>query len=131
MFLDDNFINFSFHLPIYNWFFPFKREKANETQIEKWQDNNMDVFKYYGRWPSNRSLYFHIPFCQDICAFCPFYREVLHDNSLYDNSLLDKYTEALIKEIELKSRYRNVSEFPITSIFLEVEPHQYSNLSIY
>lgn len=61
---------------------------------------------------TNRSLYFHIPFCQDICSFCPFTREILQDEEY-----LNRYVNALINEIQLKAQYTYVSRKPITSIF--------------
>ncbi|WP_185750822.1 radical SAM protein [Clostridium sp. KNHs214] len=72
----------------------------------------MEIFDVVGDLPKNRALYFHIPFCQDICAFCPFSREVCKDEET-----LDLYTDALIKEIYLKSKYKNIKKFPINAIF--------------
>ena len=43
-----------------------------------------------------RSLYVHIPFCQDICAYCDFCR------AKYDRALVDRYLEALSKELQTK-----------------------------
>jgi len=66
---------------------------VSKRELKQWEPNNLDVFHYYGRWPSNRSPYFHIPFCQDICTFCPFYREILSNDEL-----LDAYVKAIIKK---------------------------------
>ncbi|MFW9967112.1 MAG: radical SAM protein [Candidatus Thorarchaeota archaeon] len=41
-------------------------------------------------------LYIHVPFCERLCAFCPFHRV------LYDEQLKDKYIEGLMKEIETR-----------------------------
>ena len=38
-------------------------------------------------------LYVHIPFCKNICNFCPYCKTV------YNKALCDKYIDALIKEI--------------------------------
>ena len=38
-------------------------------------------------------IYIHIPFCQQLCAFCPFHKV------LYRSDLKDAYLEALVKEI--------------------------------
>ncbi|HNY22968.1 MAG TPA: radical SAM protein, partial [Treponemataceae bacterium] len=42
-------------------------------------------------------LYVHIPFCRTICPFCPYYK------TLYDESLMADYAEALLLEIETAS----------------------------
>lgn len=43
-----------------------------------------------------QSLYVHIPFCQDICAYCDFCRVK------YDHALVDRYLEALNQELQKK-----------------------------
>jgi coproporphyrinogen III oxidase-like Fe-S oxidoreductase len=40
-------------------------------------------------------LYVHIPFCRDICSFCPYCKVT------YDKSLADRYKIALLKEIAM------------------------------
>jgi len=45
----------------------------------------------------NLGLYVHVPFCRELCPFCPYYK------IKYDASLASKYVDALIKEIHLKS----------------------------
>ena len=45
-------------------------------------------------------LYIHIPFCRSRCIYCGFYSTTL-------DSLRQKYVEALIKELELRSGYCN------------------------
>jgi len=44
-----------------------------------------------------RSLYVHIPFCQDICAYCDFCR------AKYDRGLVDRYLEVLAEELKIKA----------------------------
>jgi oxygen-independent coproporphyrinogen-3 oxidase len=41
----------------------------------------------------NMGLYVHIPFCKQICAFCPYCKE------LYDNTKCNEYIDCLIQEI--------------------------------
>jgi coproporphyrinogen III oxidase-like Fe-S oxidoreductase len=43
---------------------------------------------------SKIGLYLHIPFCSQICPYCPYNKEILHDDAAR------KYVKALIKEIE-------------------------------
>lgn len=45
----------------------------------------------------NLGLYVHVPFCKELCPFCPYYK------IKYDASLASKYVDALIEEIQLKS----------------------------
>ncbi len=45
----------------------------------------------------NLGLYVHVPFCKELCPFCPYYK------IKYDTSLASKYVDSLIKEIHLKS----------------------------
>ena len=40
-------------------------------------------------------LYVHIPFCRQICAFCPYCKTV------YQKALADRYIDALLKEIRM------------------------------
>ena len=40
-------------------------------------------------------LYIHIPFCRDICSFCPYYKVP------YDGELMKKYIKGLLSEIKL------------------------------
>ncbi|MFX0168130.1 MAG: radical SAM protein [Candidatus Hodarchaeota archaeon] len=41
-------------------------------------------------------LYVHVPFCERLCAFCPFHRV------LFDSELKDAYLKALLHEIDLR-----------------------------
>ena len=45
----------------------------------------------------NLGLYVHVPFCKELCPFCPYYK------IKYVASLASKYVDTLIKEIHLKS----------------------------
>lgn len=110
--MNDSMYVFNYNFPLYNWFYPLTYSEPDEKIKRTIGKNNSDIFKIAGDNPVNRSLYFHIPFCQDICSFCPFTREVLKSAEY-----LDAYVDALVKEIELKSQYENVVKYPISSIF--------------
>jgi len=43
----------------------------------------------------NLGLYVHIPFCNTICDFCPYFKVE------YDEALAEKYLDSLLKEIDL------------------------------
>lgn len=102
----NGFIKFDSHLPIYNWMYPVAGQET--VRLER------DLI--YGHIETDhvrgRALYFHVPFCESICSFCPFVR------GLYEgDEIVEAYTKALITEIELKSQYSSVTCAPIGAIF--------------
>ncbi len=110
--LNDGLMAFDYRLPIYNWFFPFSYEPISSETREKIGENNFDIFNIAGKDAKFRALYFHIPYCEAICTFCPFSREINTDPTVFED-----YVDALIKEIKIKSKYKNVSGYPVHSIF--------------
>lgn len=60
-----------------------------------------------------RSLYFHVPFCDTVCTFCTLNRGVGSEG----DAALESYTQALIREIEIKARVSGVVGLPPTCIF--------------
>lgn len=112
-FIDDNLIKFNYDFPIFNWFYPYNADEISNIKLKKeLQLNSMNIFNFLLEDPSDVALYFHIPFCEDICSFCPFSREILKEESK-----LNRYIDALIKEIELKNKYLNSKKIKINSIF--------------
>lgn len=107
-------------LPIYNWIYPLAGRIAEQFNGRKAEG----VFQTLA--PSKgRALYFHIPFCETICSFCPFVR------GKYKNSdVIETYVGALLQEIEIKSRFRPFSDAPVRAIYFGggtpslLEPHQ-------
>ena len=57
----------------------------------------------------NLGLYVHVPFCREICSFCPYYKVK------YDASLATRYVDGLLKEIHL--RCKGVKKKKITSLY--------------
>lgn len=55
-------------------------------------------------------LYVHIPFCKSICNFCPYCK------TLYKEELVNRYVDALIKEIHLVTR-NNKTKKEVTSLY--------------
>jgi coproporphyrinogen III oxidase-like Fe-S oxidoreductase len=55
-------------------------------------------------------LYVHIPFCEQICPYCPYNKE------LYRDSLADRYVEAVKAEMEFYSGL--AGDKPITSVYI-------------
>lgn len=109
---NDNCVAFDYNFPIYNWFFPFNFKKLDEHIEAEVSQNKLNIFNFAGKAPKFRALYFHIPFCQDICLFCHFTREICLDEEIYD-----KYADAVVHEIKLKTSYENLSNHPVTAIF--------------
>ncbi|WP_341962198.1 radical SAM protein [Pseudomonas sp. RC10] len=106
--LNNGLVKFDYQFPLYNFFFPSQSHEVfrpNRTQLSQ-------VFETANNSATSRALYFHIPFCEAICSFCPFTR------GFYKNSEeIDRYTQALIKEIEYKSRVMDLKKVPVRAIF--------------
>ena len=65
------------------------------------------------KWPSAPSsinLYIHLPFCRQICPFCPYVKE------LYNPSTCTAYKEALIRELD--SYRRLLGNMKIGSVYI-------------
>jgi len=55
-------------------------------------------------------LYLHIPFCRQICPYCPYNKE------LYSPSVASKYVQAVSREIDFYARL--VGDKPVTSFYI-------------
>src|ERR1700741_2372501 len=87
----DGLFTFNRQLPFFNWDYPFD---AHPDSIL----NPVLPFLEFERHPAQRSAaYFHVPFCDTICSFCPFTRGKYNREQEVQN-----YVEALVDEIELK-----------------------------
>lgn len=58
-----------------------------------------------------RLLYLHVPFCSTHCAFCGFYQ------NRYEASACEKYTEYLLREIDLDADSPLMRSAPIEAIY--------------
>jgi anaerobilin synthase len=121
---DDGDRPFSRQLPVFNWFYPFDAEpRASQKGLAALA--NVD-------WDSIRriSLYFHVPFCETICTFCPFTR-----GRYRTDQDIDAYVEALLREIQLKHPF--IGRLRADSIFIGggtpsiLSPAQISRLGEY
>lgn len=100
---------FSVHLPIYNWLYPTFTEKVSSLKYA----NDSLFTRYLTNEPIKaRSLYFHIPFCDTICSFCPFVKA-----GYKTEEAVDRYVNALINEIRHKGTFSKLTEIPIEVIF--------------
>jgi coproporphyrinogen III oxidase-like Fe-S oxidoreductase len=117
-------VKFDSFLPMYNWLYPL-------SGVETAGPSTDSINSFFLNLPvsEERALYFHIPFCQTICTFCPFVR------ATFDNpALIDTYLAALIKEIRIKTATGNATAAPINAIFIGggtpslLNPHQIRQL---
>lgn len=102
---DNGLFKFDYQFPVYNFFFPNQGKSLSSERLS-------DVLNHSNANVSSRALYFHIPFCETICTFCPFTR-----GAYRDSGLVDQYTQALIREIEIKSDLNDYHAVPVRSIF--------------
>jgi oxygen-independent coproporphyrinogen-3 oxidase len=102
--LNGSFLKFDRQFPVYNFFFPAQGKTAKNIQIE-------DVYNGINEL-TDRALYFHIPFCETICTFCPFTR-----GKYTADEQIDIYVDALLMEIELKARAVDLKKVPVAAIF--------------
>ncbi|OAJ96194.1 radical SAM protein [Vibrio bivalvicida] len=107
---EHDFFFFDKAMPIHTWYSPFEGEDVSE-------DYNYDMRKAFNSVSvdniKHRGLYFHIPFCEDnICSFCTLNRKIN-----CSDSEIDRYVNALIKEIKVKSKIESVGKIQVESIF--------------
>ncbi len=55
-------------------------------------------------------LYLHIPFCNQICPYCPYNKEIYHSEDA------DRYAKAIIKEIDIYAEM--IGRKPMTSLYI-------------
>jgi coproporphyrinogen III oxidase-like Fe-S oxidoreductase len=96
---------FDRQLPIYNWLYPFEIEEKKVT-------DPLPVLEQINPYPRRRALYFHIPFCDTICSFCPFTR-----GEFDSEDEVDRYVRALLREIAIKREYPAFTATPVDAIY--------------
>ncbi|QNU66235.1 radical SAM protein [Ruminiclostridium herbifermentans] len=57
-------------------------------------------------------LYIHIPFCLHHCLFCPF-----HATTNRNSEDMRKYTEAIVREMDMFSRFEYIKDMTINAIY--------------
>lgn len=103
--INNGIIKFDRQFPIYNFFFPAQAKSITNATLDKLSHNvNQNI--------CSRALYFHIPFCETICRFCPFTRV-----KIKNDQHINAYVEALITEMEIKSKLLDLKSIPIAAIF--------------
>lgn len=106
--INNGLIKFDYQFPLYNFFFPSQASNVFEPS----EENLVEIFKVANQHARSRALYFHVPFFEAICTFCPFTR------GLYkDEQDINRYTQALIREIEYKAQLVDLKAVPVRAIF--------------
>lgn len=103
--INNGLIKFDRQFPVYNFFFPMQTKNVQDVNLD-------EVLKNINVGVSSRALYFHIPFCETICSFCPFTRV-----SVKDNEQIDLYVEALLSEMDIKAKLVDLRAVPVSAIF--------------
>lgn len=92
------------------WDYPKLSRYNNEIlEVENYLDILSEKNKSYTK---DMRLYIHIPFCKSFCSFCQFYKEPCNNQSS-----MHEYVDAVIKEIQLYSATKYLSNANITSIY--------------
>ncbi|VVD96369.1 coproporphyrinogen-III oxidase family protein [Pandoraea soli] len=105
LFSDAPLLKFDRQFPIYNFFFPGQRAAREGASVRK-------ALQSGSQHATSRALYFHIPFCETICSFCPFTRGTFRNADVIENYVAD-----LLKEIELKAAMVDLRAVPVRAIF--------------
>jgi len=101
---------FDRQVPIFNIYYPFQWDaKSGDVFV----DGVTALSQIDFATVSSVALYFHFPFCETICNFCPFTR-----GKYQGHQIISDYIEAIIKEINLKSEQTNLRELAVRSIFV-------------
>ncbi|OBR54064.1 coproporphyrinogen-III oxidase family protein [Paraburkholderia tropica] len=98
-------IKFDRQFPVYNFFFPGQSKDRSDVSLQSVLDGAQD-------YATSRALYFHVPFCDTICNFCPFSRGKYHSRDS-----IDRYFESLLAEIRLKAGAADLKKVPVGAIF--------------
>ncbi len=95
--------------PMTYYFYPLLEDKFTDS-------HHQNTFRQILNSPkpavTENLLYLHIPYCHDMCRFCPFHVRVDKGGEIYD-----RYTEALCKEIELVSSLPYVSDMSFKAVY--------------
>jgi len=86
----------------------FRRALTKEKVIAL--QNRIPVLDGRFRGIDQVGLYLHIPFCRQICPYCPYNKE------LYSSEVAERYTKAVIKEVDIYSE--SIGSKPITSFYI-------------
>lgn len=95
--------------PMTYYFYPLLEEKLTQS------DHSNKFLKILQNPPTQVTenlLYIHIPYCHDMCRFCPFHVRVEKGSEIYD-----RYTKALCQEMELIGNLPYISEMSFNAVY--------------
>ncbi|MFT6897251.1 MAG: coproporphyrinogen III oxidase-like Fe-S oxidoreductase [Paraglaciecola sp.] len=99
--------------PVTYYFYPLlPHEKRVQDILDPCVRGLQEVFMKPRVQVDGALLYLHIPYCHDICQFCPFHVRVDNDESIYQ-----RYTDYLCKEMELLSQQRYIQDMTFTAVY--------------
>jgi oxygen-independent coproporphyrinogen-3 oxidase len=81
----------------------------SEIPLRRRTPSRSELHNEFGRIP-DLGLYLHIPFCERICSYCPYNKE------LFDRDAAEQYLEAVRTEVDLYAHL--VGDRPITSFYI-------------
>jgi coproporphyrinogen III oxidase-like Fe-S oxidoreductase len=101
---------FDRQVPVFNIYYPMQWDGTSGDVFCNPVDtmSEVDVGEI-----GSAALYFHFPFCETICNFCPFTR-----GKFTDREIIPRYLDALLAEIERKSRTVDLHALPVRAIFV-------------
>ena len=99
--------------PVTYYFYPLlNNERTNSEEL----DSDVNLFRNeFSLVSANKKpalLYIHIPYCHDICQFCPFHIRVDNDESVYK-----EYTNYLCKEMSLLSQQKYIKNKEFSAVY--------------
>lgn len=95
--------------PMTYYFYPLLEHQLNESDHRHKFLTNL---KQSPPQVTENLLYIHIPYCHDMCRFCPFHVRVEKGSEIYD-----RYTQALCQEMELIGNLPYVSEMSFNAVY--------------
>lgn len=85
--------------------YPLAIHDANDKEIVKIIDSSENN-------KQNKLLYIHIPFCESLCPFCPYPKQINND------STRKRYLDSIMNEINIYAQHSNIINKPIEAIYI-------------
>lgn len=95
--------------PVTHYFYPLLQDKYSESDFAQEFEKTLASPIKEG---VENLLYVHIPYCHDLCKFCPFHVKVAREEQVYS-----RYVDSLIAEMELVNQNRYIAEKKYTAVY--------------
>lgn len=95
--------------PMTYYFYPLLEDNLID---HSYRDDFLATWRKPKPTSTENLLYIHIPYCHDMCRFCPFHVRVDKGSEIYD-----RYTEALCTEINMISRLPYVLDMSFKAVY--------------